>query len=257
MIYEYPTHEVSRFCLRMEKLTHQIQLLRSLGTPDGLHMAIEHQVELIQMLDRPDIRTKLTKVLTITANRYQEFLKSDAVDQIQLHVILDQMKEHLLFLQNHARNHMQSVHQSAMSSLFLQNITAPARLSEFSVPLLKVIKRNNDMTLAWLENWFESMAPFQNIGQLLLEIFRLDTDEYQLISDLGHCHLDLSGQDEVILLQIDIAENNIFPSISFGRGRLSIHFHELGARVDQSVSTAVKRAIPIDVRITKLAKLIA
>ena len=150
---------------------------------------------------------------------------------------------------------MQKVNQSAMSSLFLQNITAPARLSEFSVPLLKVIKRNNDMTLAWLESWFSSMVPFQNMGELLLELFRLDTEEYQLISDLGHCHLDLSGQDEVVFLQIGVEEPYIFPSISFGRGRLSVHFHELGARVDQSVSSAVKRAIPIDVRITKLAKI--
>ena len=220
---------------------------------DGLHMAIEHQVELIQMLDRPDIRTKFTKVLTIIAARYQEFLKSEAVDQSQVHVILDQIKEHLIFLQNHARNHMQKVNQSAMSSLFLQNITAPARLSEFSVPLLKVIKRNNDMTLAWLESWFSSMVPFQNMGELLLELFRLDTEEYQLISDLGHCHLDLSGQDEVVFLQIGVEEPYIFPSISFGRGRLSVHFHELGARVDQSVSSAVKRAIPIDA--TKVIKI--
>ena len=254
MIYEYPCHDVSRFCLRVEKLSKQIIALRKIATPMAMHMAIEHQVELIQLLDRPDIRTKLSKLFQVFLSRYQDFLSHESVDRRQVRDIIDQIKEHMAFLQKRARSSLQEIHQSSLTSMLLQNISSPGRLSDFSVPFLKVLKQhiNTQNQPMWLNDWFGLISPFIRLSELMLELLRLDTYEYDLITEAGQCHLELKSSEEVFLIQILIDDDLIFPTIIYGKHRLSVHFQEMSQRMEQTNAFVVKRQITTRVKLSKI-----
>jgi cell division FtsZ-interacting protein ZapD len=248
MIFEFPTHDVSRFCLRLEKLSGQVALLREQGL---MHMAIEHQVELLQLIDRPDIRTKFVKVLHVFLQRYQEFIKEEHVDQVFLQDLIARIKYALNFLQNDARSVVQDIHDSAFTSQLMQGFSSPARLCEFSHPVLVMVKQFREVK--WLPGWFGLTAPFENIAQLLLEIFRMDIEEYALMAHGGHCNLELPSQHEVMLLQIEIDEP-VFPLISYGRGRISLHFQQLANKPHQQLGLPVKRSMEVRVKMSQLSK---
>lgn len=248
MIFEFPTHDVTRFCLRLEKLSMQVAALREKKL---VHMAIEHQIELLQLIDRPDIRTKFVKVLHLSLQRYQDFLKEAHVDQVFLQGLIARIKQALHFLQSEARAVMQGIHDSAFTSQLMQGFAAPARLCEFSHPVLAMIGQYTD--IKWVSAWFGLTAPFQEIGQLLLEIFRMDIEEYVLMAHGGHCNLELPAQHEVMLLQIETDES-AFPLISYGRGRVSMHFQQLANKPHQQLGLPMKRSMEIRVKMSELSK---
>lgn len=214
-------------------------------------MAIEHQVELLQLMDRPDIRTKFVKVLHVLLQRYQDFIKENHVDQIFLQQLISRIKQALFFLEHDLRNLVQEAHESAFTSQLIQGFSAPARLCEFSHPVLAIIDQFAGSK--WLANWFDLTAPFQNVGQLLLDIFRMDIEEYLLMAHGGHCYLELPSQYEVMLLQIEISEP-LFPIISYGRARVSLHFQQFANKPHHQLGLPVTRSMEVRVKMSQLSK---
>ena len=91
----------------------------------------------------------------------------------------------------------------------------------------------------WLNDWFGLISPFIRLSELMLELLRLDTYEYDLITEAGQCHLELKSSEEVFLIQILYDDDLIFPTIIYGKHRLSVHFQEMSQRMEQTLRVCV------------------
>ena len=244
---------MARFCLRVAKLSQQVRYLFSLVTPQAAHMGIEHYIELIQISDRPDMRTKLGQALAGLSQRYALFLEHDGVDKESLRQVLDQIKIHQTFIQQRSRQLSQAINQSAFSGALMQNFLAPARLTDFSVPFLKTILCDFDQEVQKsLDDWFNQYKPYCDMVDFILMLLREDCERTDVITENGHYQLNLEPGDDVALVRVEVEEPGCYPSVSVGKHRLSINFFELSPRMQEQLSRQVSRPISCQIQIASL-----
>ena len=93
LIYEQPLNELVRVCLRLEQLfqqiDHQVADTSALGTRDVLAAMIN----LLNLVDRPDLKAKLAKELTHHMTMLTRLENTPEIDEKKLHELLQQIDE--------------------------------------------------------------------------------------------------------------------------------------------------------------------
>lgn len=93
LIYEQPLNELVRVCLRLEQLfqqlDHQVADTSALGTRDVLAA----MVNLLNLVDRPDLKAKLAKELTHHMTLLTRLENTPEIDEKKLHELLHQIDE--------------------------------------------------------------------------------------------------------------------------------------------------------------------
>ena len=84
IIYEQPVSEHIRVCLRLELLFQQAKYRLQAGSVWDSRAAIITLIDILNLLDRPDIKTKLTKELCRYLSVLSRLEKTSEVDHQKL-----------------------------------------------------------------------------------------------------------------------------------------------------------------------------
>ena len=80
------------------------------------------------------------------------------------------------------------------------------------------------------KNWYNDIVQTVNSVHLFLQLLRQQTEYHQCFSDKGFYSTTTQNHGELLLISVKIPrETPIFPQISAGKSRLSIHFHSLAS----------------------------
>lgn len=231
MLYEQPLNELMRVCLRLECLFHRFECCRLSPDFEGkLHSLMAILIDLLNLLDRPDLKSKWLKEL----HRYSQcFSKLENAKNISK-PLLEETRQALHQLQHHFLSTSGKIGQELRENEFLtavkQNLGSPGCL--FSLPLYQYwLNQSEAITWKKLDAWFAELKKAKAVVDLLLKIARGSEKTRQLSAIQGFYHESLDPLLPYQLVQItSAADTRFFPEVSVGRYRISIRW--LTANID-------------------------
>src|ERR1700722_9851291 len=100
IVYEQPVSEHIRVCLRLELLFQQAKYRLQAGSVWDSRAAIITLIDILNLLDRPDIKTKLTKELCRYLSILSRLEKTSEVDHQKLSTLLIELENVIDALQS-------------------------------------------------------------------------------------------------------------------------------------------------------------
>src|SRR3989338_7101104 len=93
IIYEQPLNEITRVSLRLEQLFLQFDRQQSDISQLGTRNMITSIINMLQLLDRPDLKSKLAKELSHHASNISHYSDLPEVDAKKLKDLMSQLEQ--------------------------------------------------------------------------------------------------------------------------------------------------------------------
>lgn len=227
ILYEQPVNELIRVCLRLENLLHIGQETLRGTTLWDTRATINIINDILNILDRPDLRTKLTKEFVRYMANLSRLENLDHIDQSKLSTTIIDVENVLDSL--HATNgkFAQELREIEFLNSLRQHLSNPGGACSFEVPayqywLQQPIYERNALLTEWF-NHFESISVAVN---LMLRLIRQSSGSQMLTAHQGFYQANLDPSQPVQLVRVSIPTTiNAFPEISVGRHGVSLRFY--------------------------------
>jgi cell division protein ZapD len=228
-IYEQPLNEHIRLCLRLEHLLQQARHHIALESNWDALATLNIIFNILNVIDRPDLKNKLAQALNQYAASLAEMEQFPDINKQRLKKILDQV--------NNAIETLHSLHgkigQELKENEFLMSIQQrsiiPAGSCSFSMPAYHLwLQQSAKYKNKNLQQWLEPFKGLEVVSDLLLKLTRSSVKSKDEIAYAGFYQDNLDPNITYQMIRIAVPNNlNVFPEISVGRHRLTIHFLEL------------------------------
>lgn len=226
MLYEQPLNEQIRLCLRLEYLFDQVNYYLTKESPWDSHQAVKIILEILQTIDRPDLKNKFFQTLNRHAHILVQLEKSENIDKCKLGATLKQIDQLIDILHNNQKKIGQELRENEFLNAVQQRLYTPAGTCGFSLPAYQLWMQQDSATrLQQLLAWFGHFLELQKIVNLTLKLVRESTGFRVDEARGGFYQSNLDPNNAYQLIRINTPDNeNVYPEISVGRYRLAIHF---------------------------------
>jgi cell division protein ZapD len=227
IIYEQPLNELVRAVLRLEHLFSRIDLW--LDSPDvdrHTQTIVSLIVDVLNLLDRPDLKTKLSKEFNRFIINFTRLLELPKVSRNTLEEILCKLKD----LKNHFLNTPGKIAQTLRDNEFLASVRhsllSPGGDSCVDSPgYFYWLNQPVDVRKKQIKIWLNSFAEIRSAVELLLSIVRNSSEPRKIVAVKGFYHEVLDPQVPCQLIRIAIPVGvKLFPEISAGKHRVTVRF---------------------------------
>lgn len=236
IVYEQPVNEHIRVCLRLEHLFNQV--LHFLNGHDSWESraCLAAILEILNILDRPDLKAKLVKELSRYSNILTKYAETPNIDKSKLSAIQHEMD----FTLDQFHKTQGRLAQNLRDNDFLNNVRQyllnPGGICSFDVPAyhdwlhLPPAER-----IANLTHWFSNLKVIQNAIVLSLRLIRQSSPPHIREAYEGFYQATLDSQSSCQLIRVVVAQGmGVYPEISVGRHGLSIRFYDLNVETRPS-----------------------
>jgi cell division protein ZapD len=238
--FEQPLNEYVRVCLRLEQLLQKIKEHIHCDTLWDCRIALETLLEVVNVIDRTDIKNKLTKTMRDQMRALSLLEQKPEVDGEKLRNILSELNELITRLCSTQDKMGQSLRINNFLNSIRQHLTLPGGVCDFNNPAYYLwLKRSKEQRCAELLSWFKEFEHLQAIVKLLLQLTRASSNPQSVIAYQGFYQQSLDPNLSCQLIQIIVpVEAQVYPEVSVGKHRLSVRFLNLAdiqARPTQSI----------------------
>ncbi len=228
IVYEQPLNELVRVCLRLEQLFLDLGYFQNV-CDKALHRAgIAALVDTINVLDRPDLKTKLNQEL----NRYLHYLsrlqETPSVNNHKLSNLIAEIEASLSFLHIVHGKLAQSLRENEFLQNIRQHLLSPGGGCSFDTPNYHYWLSLPDKTRTDMFNeWRKELRPLEKTISLILGLTRENSRQETVFAEQGFYQATLDPQKPCHLIRVRVpVEQGLYPEISAGRHRLYIRFYE-------------------------------
>lgn len=233
--FEYPLNEYMRACLRIENLLRQIDESLENRTVTGSKATLVGLLQTLEILDRPDIKSKLAQMMTQQVSTLSQLEQFPHVDAERLKVTLSQLDT---LIEGLNRNRSK-IGDSLRNNEFLDHIRVqlgnPGGICGFKSPayVLWLNLPAEERTLD-LKRWIADLNEIREIVFWILKLTR-DSSQPQTVTAEGGFYsrsLDPSVASQLVRMTLP-ASYGVYPEVIVGKYRLTIrfllaNFHENG-----------------------------
>jgi cell division protein ZapD len=231
ILFEQPLNEHIRICLRLEHLFKQAEYHLQNDSEWDSRTALTAIIDILNVIDRPDLKNKLGKALNQFAANLIQLEQLPNVDVQKLRQTLDTLDCTIDSLHSNQGKIGQELRENEFIVSIQQRLTTPAGTCSFSTPAYHLwLKQPMQSRKNQLLHWYGQFSQLQTITHLLLKLTRDSTALKTKIANCGfyQTNLDPTIPFQIIRIQLPAAMQ-LYPEISVGRHRLTIHFFELNA----------------------------
>lgn len=220
--FEQPLNDPMRICLRLEQLFIQLEENFENSSPLNSQAALSALVRIMDVIDRPDLKSKLMQTLTQINATLSQLQHIPDVDTQRLQEILSQVEEYINFLL-HTKIAEKDRHNDFLKHLRLQ-FNNPGGLCSYKSPSHHLwMELPATDRIEQLKTWREEFIALEAVVGLILKITRERSKPQQVMCENGFYHQTLEPNQPIELIRVGISsEHKIFPEISAGRHRLSL-----------------------------------
>lgn len=224
--FEQPMNEHVRLCLRLEHLFNQLDENLSIETEWGSRIALSAIIEILNVIERPDLKTKLTKALSQQSAKLAQLEKSPQVDKEKLHEILREIDRLTETLFNLPGKIGAALRENEFLNTIRQYAYNPGGACNFCLPAYQLwLRQPSDQRTQTLNGWVKQFATLRETVFLLLNLIRNGASTSQQIAREGFYQQALDPNIPSELVRVSMPENvGIYPEISVGRHRMSVRF---------------------------------
>lgn len=226
IIYEQPLNEIIRVCLRLEQLFHQIDHQLHDTTQLGTRNVIALIINVLHLLDRPDLKSKLAKELSHHLASMKRYGLSPDIDTEKLKGLTKQLDEHARSLIDSSGKIGYRLRDIELLNMLRMHLASPGGGCSFDIPLFHYwLQQPTEMRMETIHNWLGDFAQIRSAIELALELVRKNAKVEQKNAVHGFHQELLDPQSNLRMIRIEIAaEVPAFPEISIGRHFLSVRF---------------------------------
>lgn len=227
IIYEQPLNEMTRVCLRLEQFFSQIDRQLTDSSQLGARNTMTSIINLLQLLDRPDLKSKLAKELShhlSSLSRYSEFPNIDAEKLKGLVNQLEELSRNLIDSSGKIGHRLRDIELLNMLRLHL---ASPGGGCSFDLPLFHYwLQQPVDVREATIRDWLMDFNQIRTVVNLLLDLVRKNSKVDEKTAVHGFHQELLDPQANLRMIRIGLALHvSAYPEISVGRHFLSIRFY--------------------------------
>lgn len=226
VIYEQPLNETVRLCLRIESL--QKELLRGISSIDhmGDQVALSALIRFLNVIDRPDLKSKLTQVLSQQATTLAQLENIPQVDKVHLYDVLGQLDSLLNQLHGSRTKLGHELRQHPFLTQVSSQANNPAGLCQFAIPAYaQWLNQSAQHRSQQLKQWLHSCRLITQSVELILMLTRDSTPFEKVVIDNGFYQQALDPSLPCQLVRIRMpAHSRAYPEVSVGKHHLSARF---------------------------------
>jgi len=211
IVFEHPLNETIRVCLLLEQLFNQANDdIKIINTKSQSNQAITTLIKLMNVVDRPDLKGKLTKALTQQAINLSQLESNPQVDQKKLTNILGG----------------QALRDNEILKVISQYSSSPGGAANFNTPRYMLwLQQDNKQKKADLKKWLAEFELIKKTVTMLLSLTRNSQVLNKKLASSSFFQINLDSNPITQLVRVKIPlDANIWPEISVGRHRLAIYF---------------------------------
>ncbi len=229
MLYEQPLNEQIRLCLRLEYLFAQATYYLPKESLWDSHQMLKIILEILQAIDRPDLKNKFFQTLNQYVNSLSQLEKLKDVDKKKLHGTLQHIDRLVDSLHGNQKKIGQELRENEFLNAIQQRLYTPAGTCGFSLPSYHLwMQQDSTLRQRQLSEWFGHFNELQDIVNIILKLVRESTLLKAAAAPGGFYQNNLDPNVSYQLIRIKLQpRENVFPEISVGRYRLAIHFFNL------------------------------
>lgn len=229
IIYDQPLNEVIRVCLRLEQLFQQIDH----QLPDDSALAsrnlIVYIINVLHILERPDLKAKLAKELTHLHANVLRFGNSPEACQQKVAQLTHQ-------LESHSRNMIETsgkigyrLRDIELLNTLRLHLASPGGGCSFDIPLFHCwLHQPAASRQATIRDWLAEFDEIRAAITLLLELVRNNAKTEERVAVHGFYQELLDPQSNLRMIRVAIDHDvESFPEISIGRHFLSVRMFTL------------------------------
>ncbi|MDR3478522.1 MAG: cell division protein ZapD [Gammaproteobacteria bacterium] len=226
IIYEQPLNELIRVCLRLEQLFYQIDHQVNDVSIAGTRNVVSTIVNILQVLDRPDLKAKLAKELGHHLSNLMRLENTPHIDQDKLRQLLRQLDDLIRCFIDSSGKIGQNLRDIEMLNNLRLHLTTPGGGCSFDIPLFhNWLQQHADIRLDTIKSWMVEFNAIRTTVSLILQLVREGTKIQEKTADHGFYQELLDSQLNLRLIRVAVPKNIVaYPEISVGRHFLSIRY---------------------------------
>jgi len=225
--YDHPLNEVIRVCLRLEQLFQQIDHQLSDKSIFGTRNLINFIINVLHILDRPDLKAKLAKelsVLLINLQRYGNAPDVNSEKLIHLTQQLDDLSRSLIDTSGKIAHRLRDV--ELLNNLRM-HLASPGGGCSFDIPIFHYwLQQPADVRKQTIMGWLNDFGQIRTAVALVLDLVRNNARLEEKTAVHGFHQELLDPQSNLRMIRISIARHiAAYPEISIGRHFFSVRFY--------------------------------
>lgn len=227
IIFEQPINEHVRVCLRLEHLFNQVlHWMHGTSSWDS-RATLAAILEILNVLDRPDLKTKLVKELGRYASVIGKFVETPHIDRSRLAAIQDEIEHVLHHLHGTQGRIAQSLRDNDFLNTIRQHLLSPGGGCSFDVPAYHYwLHQSPAERIAQLTHWLAGLKTIRSATELTLRLIRQSSAPHLREAKEGFYQAALDAQTPCQLVRVTLSPGaGVYPEISVGRHGLSIRFY--------------------------------
>ena len=226
--YEQPLNERNRVLLRLEFLFQQLDhALVGTSTWDS-RAALQGLFDILEVTRRNELKKELLQELQRHELRLNRLGCNAEVDTAALTQVLQEIEEAIERIENANSMAVELVRQSEFIATAQQRFQLPGGACQFNLPALHCwLQQALPVRDEHLWNWMQPFAPMREALFLILRLIRGSAIPHPALAVKGffQCDLVATAPNQLIRLWLE-PETMLFPEISSGKQRFTIHFFE-------------------------------
>lgn len=224
--YEQPLNEIIRVCLRLEQLFKQIDHQMPDTSEQGTRNLITYIINILHLLDRPDLKAKLAKELTHHLTNLMRYNTSPQIDSAKLRDLMNQLEELSRALIDSSGKIGYRLRDTELLNTLRLHLASPGGGCSFDLPIFHYwLEQPIATRMATIESWLNDFSQIRSAVTLLLDLVRKNIKTERKTAVHGFHQELLDPQSNLRMLRISLERNlSAFPEISVGRHFLSVRF---------------------------------
>lgn len=227
IIYEQPLNEIIRVCLRLEQLFQQIDHQLPDTSELGMRNIIAYIINVLHILDRPDLKSKLAKEMSHHLSNLMRFSNAPDIDQNKFSKLTKQLDEHARALIDSSGKIGHRLRDIELLNMLRLQLASPGGGCSFDIPLFHYwLAQPAKARLETINEWLNEFAQIRSSILLVLEIVRKNAKIEEKTAIHGFHQELLDPQSNLRMMRVFIPNSiNAYPEISVGRHFLGVRFY--------------------------------
>lgn len=224
IVYEHPLNERTRMLLRLESFFLQAHYFLEGNCLWDSQACITALIELLNHLDRHDLRSELLKELERHLNAFNRLLETPAINRERLNETLSDLTQHIQKLQGMSGKYNQDLRGQELLNMIRQRTTLLGNACSFDVPAYhQWLNQTKQQRVTQLKQWLGGLYPLYEGIRLLLRIIRNSGTFEGKVAEAGFYQRSLDAQSHCHLVRIALPHGSTsYPEVSGGRHRVTI-----------------------------------
>ncbi len=227
LAYEQPLTERIRTFLRLEFLFEQCEYHAGLTSPWDSRAAVTAILEIAALLIRGDVRTEVLKELERCLLFLNRLKGSPEVDSARLQSVLVELETLRHAMDGDGRQLGVGLKENEFLNTIRNRLAIPGGTCQFDLPAyhawLSQVHANRARDL---QNWLKEIRPLRDTINLLMALTRESALPTREVAEQGMYQHVFAGPACPLVRVMVPASSGVFPEISAGRQRITIHFLE-------------------------------